>query len=202
MINNANSSNGANNKKIFFYLIVTVLIAISFLLVGLVVKKQIKTSETRGYQQGWDEAKKLFAKVCVLPTADQADIKINSFYGKIKEVKADSITVEANPIGLNSSGKKLMNVRLDESSQIKQLTLKDESEYNQELKAYQAKIGVTSQELNPTEPPPSKFKRIIVDINSLKSNQNVTVTSMTNITTKTDQVIASDILIDYAKMAN
>jgi len=190
-----------NKNKIIYLIIIILLLAIASGGI-LYVKKTTENITKEKYYQGWEEAKKLFAKVCVLPAADQAEIKINSFYGKIKEVKTDSITVEANPIGLNGSGKKLMYVKFDENTQIKQLTLKDENEYNQELKAYQAKIGATSQELNPSEPPPSKFKQIKVDINSLKPNQYATVTATTNITEKTNEVIANDILTEYAGTAN
>jgi len=190
-----------NKKKIIYLLIIILLLVIAFAGI-LYIKKMTDNVAKLKYYQGWEEAKKLYAKVCVPATVDQASEKISNFYGKIKEVKADSIIVEANPIGLYSKGKKTMSVKIGENTQIKQIVLKDESEYNQELKLYQAKIGATSQELNPTEPPPSKFKQIKVDINSLKVDQGVTVTAGSNITEKTNEVIASEILIDYVRTIN
>jgi len=187
-----------NKKKIIYPVIVILLLVIA-------IAGYISFNKTTGqiaklnYDQGFEAARNLYTKVCVPPTANPAEINITSLYGKIIAVQSDGILVEANPIGLNGTEKKTVTVKIDGNTEIKQVVLKDETEYKNELSTYQTKIATNAQDLNPAEPPPSQYKQVSINITDLKTGHNVTVSVIGNITATTDEVTASQIIVDFAK---
>lgn len=197
MATDINASGGANNKKIYFYLVAAILIAAAFLTGGLLARKMDKKAEALWYNKGWEEAKIRYGKICALPSSSDQQFKVKSFSGRVKGVNAGSLVVDANPIGLNSQKNTVMAVKIDSATQIRRVLKKEDAEFDAEMEEYNKKNVLAGQELEPSVPPPSNFKQVNVNLETLENGDMIMVTATEEIDSNDTEVIAAEILIDY-----
>lgn len=187
------------NKKITIAGILIILLLVLAYFAGYTIgKKKSGSNCPAGYDQGWSDAEKRFAKTCKLPTISDKEIKITDFHGKIIAVSEGKIIIESSPLGLNVSNKQI-TVRINSETQIKQTVLKTESEFNQELSDYNLKTKGVNQGPEPDIPLPLKFKQITVTEKILEINQGVSVSTISPIN-NTDEITAKEIIIDYSEI--
>lgn len=187
-----------NFKKYILYLG----LAIIFFSLGFgggykIAQNRIKIDGDLRYGQGWEDAKKRFGTLCVLPGLDEKGAKTRIFHGVITEARDGQIVIDSDSFGKSFNEKKSITVSIGGETEIKRTVRKEDGAYQKELAEYRQGAGAAGAGAEPSVLPPSQFEQVKIESSSLKTGEGVTVTAVADVSEDDKEVTAAEILVDY-----